>query len=70
MSLSANKSQLTAITKELSRDWQQTQEYWKDSKSQEFERKYLEELFDGVDTAIAVMDQLDKLLNKIRTECE
>ena len=47
MSLSANKSQLAAITKELSGHWQQTQEYWKDSKSQEFERKYLDELFEG-----------------------
>lgn len=70
MSLSANRSQLAAITKELSGHWRQTRESWKDAKSEEFEHKYLEELFDGVDTAVAVMDQLEKLLNKIRTECE
>ncbi len=70
MSLSANKTQLATITKELLMNWKQTKEYWRDAKSAEFERKYLEELFDGVDTAVAVMDQLDKLLHKIRTDCE
>ena len=70
MSLSANRSQLAAITKALSIDWKQTEEYWRDAKSQEFKREYLEELFDGVDATVAVMDQLDKLLNKIRTDCD
>ena len=70
MSLSANKTRLASITKELSGNWQQTKDYWRDAKSEEFERKYMEELFDGVDTAIAVMDQLEKILNRIRTDCE
>jgi hypothetical protein len=70
MSLSANRSQLAAITKALSMNWQQTEEYWRDAKSQEFKHEYLDELFDSVDSTVAVMDQLDKLLNKIRTDCE
>jgi hypothetical protein len=70
MSLSANRSQLAAITKALSMDWKQTQEYWRDAKSQEFQREFLDELFDGVDSAVAVMEQLDKVLNKIKTDCE
>jgi hypothetical protein len=70
MSLSANRSQLAAITKALAMNWQQTEEYWRDAKSQEFKREYLDELFDSVDSTVAVMDQLDKLLNKIRTDCE
>jgi hypothetical protein len=70
MSLNANRTRLAALTKALSIDWKQTQESWRDAKSREFEQRYLEELFDGVDTAVAVMDQLDKLLHKIRTDCE
>ncbi|MEO6183721.1 MAG: hypothetical protein ABIP71_11615 [Verrucomicrobiota bacterium] len=70
MSLNANRSRLAALTKALSNDWKQTKESWRDAKAQEFEQRYLEELFDGVDTAVAVMDQLDKLLNKIKTDCE
>lgn len=70
MSLSANRIQLASITKELSRQWKETKESWRDVKSLEFERDYLQELFDSVDSAVGVMEQLDKLLNKIRTDCE
>ena len=70
MSLSANRTRLSMTTKELSANWKQTKEYWKDAKSEEFEHKYLDELFDGVETAGGVMEQLDKILNRIRNDCE
>jgi len=65
-----NGLKLAAITKELSYQWQQTKEYWNDAKSQEFEQKYLEELLSSVDRAVAVIDELDKLVGKIRNDCE
>jgi hypothetical protein len=61
---------LAALTKALAVDWGQTKEMWKDAKSHEFEQKYLEDLFTNVDSAMAVLDQLDKVLNKIKTDCE
>lgn len=70
MSLSASKIRLAAITKELSVNWRETKESWRDAKAQEFEQNYLQELFDSVDAAVGVMDQLDKVLKKIRTDCE
>ena len=70
VSLSSNKTQLSAITRELLLHWKETKEVWRDAKSAEFERQYLEELFDGVDTAVGVMDQLEKILNKLRSDCE
>ncbi len=68
--MSGNGSKLMAITKEFSNQWQQTKEYWRDDKSQEFERQYMQELLAGVDRAVGVMEQLDKLVSKIRTDCE
>lgn len=50
--------------------WQHTREFWRDTKSAEFEHKYLDELFSSVDKAVGVIEQLDKLLNKIRKDCE
>lgn len=70
MSLSASKTRLAALTKELSVNWRETKESWRDAKAQEFEQNYLQELFDSVDAAIGVMDQLDKVLKKVRTDCE
>jgi hypothetical protein len=70
MSLSAKKNRLSGITKELLIDWAQTKESWKDAKSQEFEQKYLQELFTGVDSAMTVLDQLENILTRIKRDCE
>ncbi|MDB6028537.1 MAG: hypothetical protein JWM68_4760 [Verrucomicrobiales bacterium] len=70
MSLSAKRTRLAAVTKELALDWAKTKESWKDAKSHEFEQKYLQELFAGVDSAMTVLDELDRILAKIKTDCE
>jgi hypothetical protein len=68
--MNANASRLSGITKDLWGHWQQTKVYWRDSKAQEFEEKYLAELFASVDKTVGVIEQLDKLLQKIRRDCE
>jgi tRNA uridine 5-carbamoylmethylation protein Kti12 len=70
MSLRSSGNQLAALTKELFLKWDDTKSYWKDSKSDEFEKKYLEELQANVDTAVVVIEQLDKIITKIRRDCE
>ena len=70
MSAGASKSRLAAATKELALKWEDTKNYWRDEKSAEFERKYLQELFAGMDKAIAVIEKLDELLKKVRSDCE
>jgi len=70
MNLNANKSRLAGITRELSLQWDQTKNYWRDQKSTEFEKKYLEELFAFSDRTILVIEKLDELLKKIRSDCE
>lgn len=68
--MSAGGSRLEALTKDLRVHWLQTKEYWSDAKSHEFEHKYLEELFASVDRAVLVIDQLDKVISKIKKDCE
>lgn len=68
--MNASGARLSAITKELARQWQQTKEYWQDAKSKEFERKYLEDLLASVDKTVTVIEQLDKLVTRIRKDCE
>ncbi|HEY1787452.1 MAG TPA: hypothetical protein VGJ73_04820 [Verrucomicrobiae bacterium] len=70
MSLSANKGRLTGSTRELSLQWEQTKNYWRDQKSAEFEKKYLDELFVFVNKTVVVLEKLDELLKKVRTDCE
>ena len=68
--MKASGNRLTALTKELRVEWQNTKSYWKDAKSQEFERRYMEELLASVDRTVTVIEQLDKLVTKIRSDCE
>jgi len=70
MSLAGSKSRLLGATKELSLKWDQTKNYWRDQKSAEFEQRYLQELFAGVDKTVLIVEKLDELLKKVRSECE
>ena len=68
--MSGNGPKLMAITRQLSAQWQQTKESWQDAKCREFERQYIDELLSSVDKAVSVMEQLDKLVSRIRSDCE
>jgi hypothetical protein len=70
MNLSGNKSRLVGLTREISLQWSETKNYWRDAKSQEFERRYMVELFTNVDRTVTILEQLEELLKKIRSDCE
>jgi hypothetical protein len=68
--MNQNAARLAGTTKELAAQWQQTKESWRDSKSAEFESRFIHELLPSVDKAVTVIEQLDKLLAKIKRDCE
>ncbi len=68
--MSASGSRISAVTKDLWVQWQQTREYWRDAKSEEFERTYLQDLMATAEKTVNVIEQLDKLVGKIRKDCE
>ncbi len=70
MSLNADRSRLMAIAKEISLQWEAAQDSWKDGKSQEFDRKYMEQLLLHIEKAVAVCEKLDKIITKVRSDCE
>ncbi len=70
MSLNANKTRLTALTKNISIRWAETRDHWRDAKSEEFDQRFIQELFPRVNRAAAAIEKLEELLKKIRKECE
>jgi len=70
MSTKGNASNLVQAAKDLSNEWQQTKSHWHDVKSQEFERKYLEDLPGHVTRAALMIEEIDVVLRKIRSDCE
>ena len=68
--MSGSGHRIGALTKDLMNRWRETKETWRDAKADEFERDFLIELQTSVDKSLHVMEQLDKLLAKIKNECE
>jgi len=70
MNPSGIKNRLGSLTKGLATRWDETRNYWKDTKSQEFDQRYMSELFANVDKAVTVFEKLDEILAKVRKDCE
>lgn len=70
MSISSNGKLVMAATKELWLRWEETKNFWQDAKAAEFEHRYLLELQSSVDRALPIFADLDKLIGKVRSDCE
>lgn len=68
--MSASQNRLTGLTKELAAEWAVTKQSWSDAKSREFERRFLDELFTGVNQAVTNIESLERILAKIHADCE
>jgi hypothetical protein len=68
--ISANGRLVAAATKDLMRNWAATKESWSDAKALDFEQRFLSELMSSVDHAAPVFEDLEKLIKKIRSDCE
>lgn len=68
--MTGSQNRLMALTKELAAEWANTKHYWNDAKCREFEKRFLEELMAGVNHAVTNIESLERILNKIRDDCE
>ena len=70
MNLSATRTRLETLAKELHRSWEETKGEWRDRKAEEFEHQFLEDLMLQVEKTTAAIEKLDQLLTKVRSDCE
>ena len=70
MSLGGNKGRLTGLTREISLRWSETKEHWHDARSEEFDRRFMQELNASVNRTVLIVEKLDELLKKVRSDCE
>ena len=68
--MTGSSNRLMGLTKQLRAEWDQTKQYWNDAKSQEFEQRFLSELIAGVNQTIANIDTLERVISKVRNDCE
>ena len=70
MNLGGNKGRLTGLTREISLRWSETKEHWRDARSEEFDRRFMQELNASVNRTVLIVEKLDELLKKVRSDCE
>jgi hypothetical protein len=70
MSLNASRARLQALTKQIASDWARTREHWRDTKADEFEARYMDDLLARVTGSMAHFETLEHVLAKIRHDCE
>ena len=70
MNLSGNKSRLVGLTREIMLRWGETKNSWRDARAEEFDHRFMAELDAQVNRTVLIVDKLDELLKKVRSECE
>jgi len=70
MSSQGSASNLVQAARILNLEWEKTKNHWRDTKSQEFEHKYLEDLPSQVSAAVNAMEEMNLLLKRVRSDCE
>ncbi|MFK5923030.1 MAG: hypothetical protein QM496_12695 [Verrucomicrobiota bacterium] len=70
MSLVSNRTRLATLTKILVNDWQLTKEHWQDKQALQFEKQYIEGLLHQVSATTEIIDKLDKLITRVKKDCE
>jgi len=70
MSTRESGAALSQSTKLLLNQWDDARSHWRDDKSRQFHQDYLDGLPDKVTRAVAVVEELDTILKKVRQACE
>ena len=70
MNLSGNKGRLVGLTREITLRWTETKSHWHDGRSEEFDRRFMAELSATVNRTVLIVEKLDEVLKKVRSDCE
>jgi len=70
VSAAGSRGLLTLATRQLQARWAETRASWRDSKAADFEELYLSELTQCMNAALRVLEDLERLLDRIHADCE
>ena len=64
------EASLAAALQNLTIAWEEVRGHWRDAKCAEFEERYLKELPSRATQAAAIMADIEKILKKVKHDCE
>ena len=69
MNFQTGRQQLLEHYKVLAREWKNLNENWKDQKTTEFNKDYMEALERHMKMSLNAIDELDEIFKQLRMEC-
>jgi hypothetical protein len=69
MNLRESAAKLSGGAKELASAWEEARNHWRDTKAEEFAELYLVPLPHHVARAATVIEEIEVLLRKVRSDC-
>lgn len=70
MNVKAHSSVLAQAAKDLNAAWLDARASWRDAQAAEFQQTYLDPLPAQIAKSREALEELDRFLRKVRTECE
>ena len=70
MSAVTSKARLAGLRKRLVADWEQTRSTWTDDKAREFHQRHMVELIAEMEKTLTALDNLEKLMQQVKDDCE
>ena len=70
INLNGSKSRIAGLAKELTIRWDNTCTHWRDPRAADFGRRYMQELSPRVNQAVAAVEKLDEIFQRIKKEGE
>ena len=70
MGVYEGRGQLAKAIKDLTQRWGETKMSWTDQKSEEFEKRYVQQFEADLRQAVTAMEHMATVLNQVHRECE
>lgn len=70
MSAQTSKARLAGLLKQLALEWEQVRGTWTDAKAGEFHQRYMADLMAEGEKTLTALDNLEKLIQKMKDDCE
>jgi hypothetical protein len=70
MNVSTNAKMILSATRDLANRWNSTKDQWHDVKSAGFEEEYLTGVFVEAERAAQTLEELNRIILSVRSQCE
>jgi hypothetical protein len=70
MSVGSERARLVGVMRTVVREWDHVRQDWCDERSRAFGEQYIDAFREGIDRVLPRLEELERVMRKVRTDCE